>query len=448
VSTSVEEDTQRVTEVLGDWRTKNLRYVRFELPDVHGTSRSKLVPIEHALGYATHGLNMYGGAGVLDTRSDVVSNTLYNEEVGYGDQRLRPDPDTAAVIPWVEATGRFICDSTWDDGRPLAALPRHVFRRVLERCREMGYEPVMGFEPEFYLLQEETRQPLFEGYHIFNTTRNTYTPFIQLLLDHMRVFGIDIITANCEYAGSQWEINFSPGVGMAGPDAAFTFKNSVKELAHGNGLMATFMSKPFSDSAGSGCHTHVSLQDAGSGTNAFGDDKDANGMSEVCRQFIAGQLAHARSIYALLAPTLNCLKRRRTHTFSPTNISWGLEDRSAFVRVKGGSVASKHVENRAPTGLSNPYLAGAAVLGAGLLGIENELELESPAQMPAEEDDSKEPLPTSVREGLEGLQSDKRIVDLLGEEFVTAYTTMRLYELQRFDDHVTDWETTEYMEVY
>jgi len=163
---------------------------------------------------------------------------------------------------------------------------------------------------------------------------------------------------------------------------------------------------------------------------------------------VAGQLRHARSIYALLAPTVNCMKRRRTHTFSPTNVSWGFEDRSAFVRIKGGSAKSRHVENRAPTGLSNPYLAGAAVLAAGLLGIEEQLELEPPARAPAEEDPSKPPLPESVRESLEALESDEKIVALLGDEFVKAYGVMRRHELQRFDDQVTDWERDEYLEIY
>ena len=169
---------------------------------------------------------------------------------------------------------------------------------------------------------------------------------------------------------------------MAGPDTAFSFKNGAKELAHQEGLLATFMSKPFSDSAGCGAHNHIGLLDRESGDNAMADDGHETGLSEVGRSFVAGQLRHARSIYALLAPTVNCLKRRRTHTFSPTNISWGPEDRSAFVRVKGGSGRSRHVENRAPTGLSNPYLASAALLGAGLIGIADELELEPPAAAP------------------------------------------------------------------
>jgi glutamine synthetase len=434
-------------EILAEWAAQGIRYVRFELPDMHGNSRSKLVPIEQAFGYAADGLNMYGGAGVLDTRSDVVPGTLYNAEVAYADQRLFPDPATAAIVPWADATGRFICDSQWDGGRPLAALPRHVFRRVLERCRGLGFEPVLGFEPEFYLLDEETQDLLFEGYHIFNTVRNTYVPFIRELLDQLEAVGIPVITANCEYAGSQWEINFTPGHGLVGADRAYTFKNTVKELAHLHGYVATFMSKPFSDSAGSGCHTHASLLDAG-GRNVFADESNPDGISATCRQFVAGLLAYARASYALLAPTVNCLKRRRPHTFSPTNVSWGPEDRSALVRIKGGTVASRHVEHRAPTALSNPYLVGAAVIGAGLLGIEEGLELEPPAAQPAEEDATKPPLPVSLRESLDELESEPRLREILGDEFLTVYTAMRRYELQRFDDHVSEWEREEYLELH
>jgi glutamine synthetase len=434
-------------DIIGGWHSEGIRYVRFELPDMHGTSRSKTVPIEHAPAYAKGGLNMYGGAGVLDSRSDVIGGTGYAEETGYADQRLLPDPGTAALIPWADSTARLICDSVWDDGRPLAALPRHVFRRVLDRCRELGYEPMIGFEPEFYLLDGETKSQLFGGYHIFNTVRNTYVPFIRELVDQLRAFGIDVITANCEYAGGQWEIPFTPGTGLDGPDLGFSYKNAVKELAHLHGYCATFMSKPFSMQAGSGMHTHVSLLD-GDGGNVMADDDDQHGLSSVCRSFVAGQLRHARSAYALLAPTVNCLKRRRPHTFSPSNISWGVEDRSALVRIKGGSAESRHVEHRAPTGLANPYLVGAAILAAGLLGIEDGLELEPPAAAPAEEDSTKPPLPTSVHESLAALEADEKLRDLLGEEFVTAYTVIRRHELQRFDDHVTDWETAEYVELY
>jgi len=437
-----------VDKVLAGWKERGIRNVRFELPDMHGTSRSKIVPIDHAASYAKNGLNMYGGAAVLDSRSDVVPGTLYNEEVAYADQLLRPDPSTAAVVPWAEATARFICDASWPDGRALAASPRHVFRRVLDRFHDLGYEAVMGMECEFYLLDPETHKPLFTGYHIFNSVRNTWVPAIERIIDQMREFGIDIITANCEYAGSQWEINYAPGRGMAGPDLAFGFKNGVKEIARREGLLASFMSKPFADSAGCGAHTHMSLLRLDGGTNAMAEDGAEFGLSKVGRQFVAGQLRHAASTYALLAPTVNCLKRRRRHTFSPTNVSWGPEDRSAYVRLKGGSVASTHIENRAPSGLSNPYLVGAALLASGLLGIADKLELEPPAHPPAEEDESKPKLPTTVEESLALLEANDSITELLGQEFATAYAVMRRYELQRFADHVTDWELQEYLEIY
>ncbi|HEY3023035.1 MAG TPA: glutamine synthetase family protein, partial [Actinomycetota bacterium] len=310
-----------VNDILEGWRKDGIEWVRFELPDIHGTSRSKTIPIGHAFGYAQRGLNMYGGASVLDSRSDVVGGTLYNEERRYGDQLLFPDPDTAAVVPWADRTARLICDARWYDGTPLDATPRQVYRRALERCRAMGYEPITGFEYEFYLLSPETLEPLFGGYQIFNTIRNAYVPTIGRILEQMPQIGVDIITSNCEYAGSQWEINFAPGKGLAGPDNAFTFKNGVKEIARGDGYLATFMSKPFADSAGSGCHTHMSLVDSKTGKNAFGDADDPQGITDVCRSFIAGQLRYAKAVDALIAPTVNCHRRRRKHTFSPTNIS-------------------------------------------------------------------------------------------------------------------------------
>ncbi|MBV8734961.1 MAG: hypothetical protein JO120_09295, partial [Solirubrobacterales bacterium] len=140
---TAEEQSVTVEDVLAGWREQGVRRVRFELPDMHGNSRSKLVPIEHAGRYAEQGLNMYGGTVVLDTRSDVVPGTLYNEEIGYADQRLKPDPSTAAIVPWAKHTGRMICDTYWDDGRPLGAAPRQVFRRVLDRCRKLGYDPLI-----------------------------------------------------------------------------------------------------------------------------------------------------------------------------------------------------------------------------------------------------------------------------------------------------------------
>jgi len=180
------------------------------------------------------------------------------------------------------------------------------------------------------------------------------------------------------------------------------------------------------------------------------DESDPLGMSKLCRQFVAGNLKYARATYSLFVPTLNCYKRRRPHTFSPSNISWGVEDRSALIRIKGGSIASRHVEQRAPSGLSNPYLVAAGTLAAGLLGIRERLALTIPpsGDIPAEDDDRHEPLPLDPRASLEALEASKPVVELLGQEFVDAWCAVRRYELQRFDDHVTDWERDEYLEIY
>src|SRR5919108_3138302 len=138
----------------------------------------------------------------------------------------------------------------------------------------MGYEPVMGSEFEFYLLDGETKDVLFSDFHIFNTVRNDWVPTVRRILDEVPQMGVSIITANCEYAASQWEINFAPGRALAGPDLAFSFKNGVKEIAKQDGYLATFMTKPWAGHSGSGCHTHLSLASVDSGENEFADAAD------------------------------------------------------------------------------------------------------------------------------------------------------------------------------
>jgi glutamine synthetase len=439
-----------IGEQLKAWDKAGVKWIRFELPDMHGLSRSKTVPIEHAADYAERGLNLYGGASVLDTADDIVSGTLYNEEVKYADQLLHPDPETGAILPWVDRTARFICDASWYDGKPLEATPRIVFRRALEKAHSMGFYPVIGSEFEFFLLDPATQEPLFPNHHIFNPVRNDWVPTIGRILEEMPQIGVSIITSNSEYAASQWEINFAPGVGIGGPDTAFTFKNGVKEIAKQDGLVASFMSKPFAGSAGSGCHTHMSLVNRESGDNVFGEEGGDQGLSELGRWFVGGLIRYARAIDALTVPTVNCFRRRRTHTFSPTNVSWGLEDRTALIRVKGGAVGSRHIEHRAPTAMSNPYLVSAAILSAGLKGIEDRLDPGPAAKpdVPAEEDPSFEPLAASLPEALDDLEAEPECKAFFSAEFVTAFTVMRRYELSRFNDWVTDWERNEYLEFF
>ena len=441
-------DKASISELVRAWGEQGIRHVRFELPDLHGTSRSKIVPLGHVESFAASGLNMYGGTVTLDTASSVVEGTLYNEEVLYADQRLIPDPETAAIVPWAESTARLICDGYWDDGTPQRAAPRQVLKRLVERARELGYLVNAGLEYEFYVLDGETGEPTFGGIHIFNSIRNTYVPVITQVLDQMPQAGIDIITANCEYGPSQFEINYSPSVGVAAGDAGFTFKNGVKAIARQLGYNATFMTKPFADQSANGGHVHVSLLDGDTGGNVFLDDDDPDGLSGVCRQFTKGMLDHSAASMALLAPSVNCYHRFVPHHFAPSNISWGVEDRTALVRAKNSHDENTHLENRLGTAIANPYLGLAAVVAGGLLGLEGGVPADPPGEGTAESRPEHEALPGSLSEALDALEADDAFSELLGSEFVEAYCAMKRYEVQRFREHVTDWERTEYMEVY
>jgi glutamine synthetase len=441
--------TDRISPFLRNLRARQARYLRFELPDLHGVSRSKVVPVARAEGYLRNGLNMYGGTVSLDTASSVVAGSGLNEEVNYRDQILCADLDTLQPVPWLPDTWKLICDACWSPGQPIHAAPRQVLRRVLEAAQAAGYTAVFGHEYEFYLLDPATRQPLFGGVHIFNTTRNQYLPFLDTLLDQLQAAGVDVITHNAEYAPSQFEVNFAPAAGLAAADKAFTFKNAVKELAHRAGLLATFMSKPSADLAGCGGHLHVSLLDQKTGRPVFNDARSRSQQPNAAiAAFAQGILDHAPAMLALASPTLNCYRRLRPHTFAPSNVSWGIEDRTALVRLKNLGTTNAHVEMRAASGLSNPYLSAAAVLAAGLAGLKARTPLSPASTGPCEEDASLPSLPASLETALAALESDSLMVEALGAEFVHTFCTVKRHEIQRFKQQVTEWERNEYLEIY
>jgi len=438
----------RIEQFLQILTEQGIQYVRFELPDLHGVSRLKVVPIDKVEGYTRKGLNFYGGTLALDTASMVVSGSGLHAERKYRDHMLIPDLETLAAVPWLENTAKVICDPQWSAEEPLTVAPRYVLKSLLQKAAEMGFDVMMGHEFEFYLLDGKTQAPLFDGLHIFNHIRNQYVPELDQILDYLRAAGVDVITHNCEYAPSQFEINFGASVGIRAADKAFTFKNAVKEIAHRLGYQATFMSKPFSDRAGCCCHFHISLIDRQTQQNAFLDLSDPDGLSATARSFIQGILTHAPAMMPLISPTPNCYRRLKPHTFAPSNISWGIEDRSAMVRVKATRDEQTHLEMRAGSGLSNPYLSAAATIAAGLLGVQHQYELQPMVDGPSEDNPDLPKLPSTLEVALQSLNADAEMRSLLGEEFVHLFTTVKQFELSRFHAHVTDWERQEYMEVY
>jgi glutamine synthetase len=437
-----------IGRLVPELKRNGAQYVRFETPDMHGVSRSKLVPIDSVEHYARVGLNMYGGVLGLDTASAVVGGALYAEQVSYADQRLIPDPDSLAPVPWLPNTWRLICDGRWADGTYLEAAPRRIARRLLDELDRIGFTIEMAHEFEFYILDRATMKPLFPGVHIFNSNRNEMLPVVRELMSGLAGAGLQMLTANCEYSPSQYELVYRHAPGMKGADNAFTFKNAVKEIVRQGGLHATFMSKPATDMAGCGAHFHFSLIERKGGRNALIGKGAAHHMSATACHFVQGLMDHGRGAMALFAPTPNCYHRLKPHTFAPSNISWAVEDRSAMVRVKYAGEPAMHLENRVPSGLANPYLTVAGTLACGLLGLKEKRPLQRMTEGPSEDDPTLPKFPRSLEESLAALEADSPLRALLGEEFITVFTAVKRHELARFRSHVTDWERNEYMDVY
>ncbi|WP_299847812.1 glutamine synthetase family protein [uncultured Roseovarius sp.] len=430
-------------------REDDVRYVRFEMSDIMGIPRSKTVPIGAFSSFAKKGVNMYGGTLGLDSGSYVVPDTGIAEEVGYMDAFLIPDLSTLTVLPWDRRSASLICTPHWGQNRvPLEQAPRNLLQVQLDKAHAMGFSVKSGHELEFYLYDGETKEPLFAGQHIFATARNHYTDFINDLMDTLTEMGFELTTHNAEYAPSQFEINFAPQDGMSGADSAFRFKAIVKEFAARNGLLATFMSKPQLGLAGCGYHLHMGLNDANSGENKFNDPDDPDGLSEMALQFTAGILAHTNALTALMAPTINCYHRFQKGSFAPSRATWGIEDRTALLRMKASRDKATHLEMRGGAGMANPYLFQAATLAAGLIGIEQKLTLADPKPGLAEDDATAPALPQTLGEALACLESDTDLCAVLGDPFVRLFTTVKRFELDRAQQHISDWEHNEYLELY
>jgi glutamine synthetase len=323
-----------------------------------------------------------------------------------------------------------------------------VLKNILSLAAAMGYGVKMGHEYEFYVVDAATRKPLYTGQPIFVTSLLHQHPALDKLMRVLNLSGVDMITANGEYGPSQWELNFAAADGIAAADRAFVFKNTVKEFLHTEGLLATFMTKPYKGLAGSCSHFHISLYDLATGRNVFLDANDKDGMSPIMKQFTAGILEHAAAAQAIWNPTPNCYRRIRPHTFAPSNVSWGVEDRSASVRIKASKDKRQHLEVRVPSALSNPYLTAAATIAAGLLGMQHESVLAPERSGLKEADDSFTKLPTEMHESLAALEADTDFIHMLGSEFVGVFQKVKTAEILRLREDIPAAETNEYFDLY
>ncbi len=362
-------------------------------------------------------------------------------EHGYGDFVLRPDLSTIRRIPWHEATALVLCDVATVDGSAVRPSPRQVLQAQVERARAAGFEPMCASELEFYLFRQSYAEahaqhyrgltpsvPYILDYHVLATSYDE--PLLRQMRNQMLEAGVPVESSKGEAWAGQHEINFRYGPAVETADSHVVFKTGAKEIAAQHGASVTFMAKPDHTMIGSSCHIHMSLWR--DGENAFG------GSQELFDRFLAGWIRYGREIALFLAPAVNSYKRYVSHSWAPTSLAWGHDNRSCGFRVVGHDSA-KRVETRIPGGDVNPYLAFAALIAAGLRGVEEELELPPPQHGSAYEADV-ERFPNTLRDAVSALEGSAMLRDAMGDDVVDHYVNYGRTEQRLFDEVVTCYE--------
>jgi glutamine synthetase len=412
--------------------------------DMQGRLMGKRVHGEYFIeqGVADHGVEGCNYLLALDMEMDPIPGyQMANWEQGYGDFVLQPDLATLRSTPWLEGTALVLCDVLWHDGKPVNPSPRQVLKRQVERAGELGYTPMFGSELEFYLLKESYAEahakgyrnltpsvPYILDYHILATTYDE--PFLRQIRNNMQAAGIPVESSKGEAWPGQQEVNFRYADALTMADNHTVYKNGAKEIAHLNGCSITFMAKPDHTWIGNSCHIHASLWEGGKA--AF------SGESDIFKQFLAGQIACFKELAVFLAPTINSYKRYAAGSWAPTTLAWGHDNRTCGFRIVGHGDALR-AETRIPGGDVNPYLAFAAVLAAGLYGIENGLDLPPALEGNAYESDA-ERFPHSLREAIDALEHGTMARAAFGDDVIDHYLNYARTEQRLFDEVVTSYE--------
>jgi len=425
--------------------------------DVVRIGYSDLIGAERGRDILTHRFARTVGDGVAFCRSVYATSPMGDVieieggiSAGLPDVVAVPDVSTVRKVPWEPGVAHMIADVYNPDGSPSQESPRNVLRRVLERFAELGMKPICGPELEFYVLEPDASSP--NGWKRYGEgTGNVYTaglkgdPENTLIrsLRQLSAYGLDVVAANHEFSSGQFEINLWHSEALEAADRAFRFKTAVQELSRMEGKLATFMAKPYNDEGGSGFHLHFSTW-SDDGEPLFDDPNGEDGLSDIARHAVAGVLAHAPAVAALNNPTINSYKRFGPDTLAPWLIDWGLDNRSAMIRIPPERGRASRMELRLGDASANPYLAIASFLGAAYLGIRDKLEVPAKLEGYGYDTDKADLLPSNLGAALDALEGDSDLCDLLGTEFVSTFVTYKRNELERFHSWVTDWEFREY----
>lgn len=430
---------------------ENVKFIRLEFTDILGVLKNISIPVEQ-LGKALNGELMFDGSS--------IEGFVRIEE---SDMYLKPDVNTFLVLPWVSPTStgktaRIICDIYDPDGKPFHGCPRYALSKVLQEAREMGYSMQVGPEPEFFMFQlDENGTPSLQTHD-----KASYFDLPPVdkgedarrdMVETLQSIGFEIEAAHHEVAPGQHEIDFKYTDALKTADNIMTFRIVVRTVAQRHGLHATFMPKPVFGINGSGMHLHISLFK--DGENVFYDPAQKDGLSEICRSFIAGVMKHAPAISAITGPTVNSYKRLVPGYEAPVYIAWSCRNRSPLIRIPAKRGLSTRIEVRSPDPSCNPYLGLAVILKAGLEGIRHKLVPPPPVEqniydmdLATRNEQGIASLPENLYEAVKELKRDRVIQEALGYHIYSRFVTAKTKEWESYSSKVYDWELDEYLEKF
>jgi glutamine synthetase len=417
--------------------------------DMQGRLFGKRIQVEYFLDEVVgHGVEGCNYLLALDMEMDPVPGyEMANWEGGYGDFGIVPDLGTLRRVPWLDRTALVLCDVLNHDGSPVVASPRQVLIAQFERAREMGYTPLMATELEFYLYKESYAEahekdyreltptiPYILDYHILATTMDEQ--YLGAIRRGMHAAGVPIEFSKGEAWYGQHEVNTRYADAVTTADRHTIYKNGVKEIAFLNGISATFMAKPSEKDIGSSCHIHVSLI-GNDGKSIFVDENGEE--TDAFRHSLGGMRRHIRELALFVAPSVNSYKRYAAESWAPTSVSWGRDNRTCGFRIVGHG-QSRRIECRIPGADMNPYLGLAALLAAGLDGIENETDPGPELVGNAYEAGEAEAFPASLRDAVDLWEGSEFAQRAFGDGVHKHYLNYGRTEQRLFDEVVTDYE--------
>lgn len=438
------------SEVLARVEEKQIKFIDLQFTDVVGVVKNTTIPAQELSDALANGI-WFDGSSIEGFA-----------RIAESDMHLRPAPSTFAILPWLkgdETTARLICDVFTPDGQPFQGDPRAVLKRAVEQAAQMGFQYNTGPELEFFLLKPHPDGSLIPpvphdsaGY--FDAPADMAAGLRRQMTLALGAFDIQVEASHHEVSTGQHEIDFRYADALTTADNAITFRLVLKTIAQLNGLYGTFMPKILRGIAGNGMHVHQSLVYAATNKNAFTDAGDAHGLSNIAKHFIAGQLAHAQGMCAILAPLVNSYKRLVAGYEAPVYISWGRINRSALIRVpRASSEESVRIELRCPDPSCNPYLAFAVMLAAGLDGIRRELPVPEATEenlylLDTQRRAELKTLPESLDEALNDLEQDQLVMETLGAHVAKRFIDAKRLEWQDYRLEVTHWELDKYLSNY